>query len=124
MGQTIASVALLLMSVVACGLVVRRCRQWSGRGAAVGHSLQHLGTVALTPSCSVALVQVGRETLVLGLTSQSVTLLTTLVQRAATDASRDPYTPARACQHCIQVGNGKGLSEEGADRFLPLERTI
>lgn len=122
MGQTIAGVTLVLMSVVACGLVVRRCRQWSGRGAAVGNVLQHLGTLSLTPSCAVALVRVGHETVVLGLTSQSVTLLAKLGQQAATDASVDPYREARACQHCIRAGDVQGLTEERGDRFLPLQR--
>ncbi len=37
--------------------------------------LKHLGILALTPQCSVALVQTGEETLVLGLTPHAVTLL-------------------------------------------------
>ncbi len=37
--------------------------------------LRHHGTLALTSQCSVALVQAGRETLILGLTPNSVTLL-------------------------------------------------
>jgi flagellar biogenesis protein FliO len=38
--------------------------------------LQTLGMLTLTPQCSVAVVRAGRETLVLGLTPHSVTLLT------------------------------------------------
>lgn len=120
MEQTIASVALLLVSAVVCGLVVRRYRQWSGGGAAVGSTLQHLGTLALTPPCSLALVRVGHETLVLGLTSQSVTLLTTLGRQAATDADLDPSTAARTCRHRIRAGDGERLSEERGEQFLPL----
>ncbi len=37
--------------------------------------LRHHGTLALTSQCSVALVQAGQETLILGLTPNSVTLL-------------------------------------------------
>lgn len=38
--------------------------------------LQSLGVLTLTPQCSVAVIRAGRETLVLGLTPQTVTLLT------------------------------------------------
>ncbi len=55
-------------------LVVR----WLPFGAhrSVGTSLQHLGSLPLTAQSSVALVRVYDETLVLGITSQTVTLLT------------------------------------------------
>jgi flagellar biogenesis protein FliO len=38
--------------------------------------LQHLGFLSLTPQCSVALVRIEREILVLGVTPHAVTLLT------------------------------------------------
>ena len=38
--------------------------------------LQREGLLALTPQCSVALVRIGQETLVLGVTPHTVTLLT------------------------------------------------
>jgi len=41
----------------------------------LGTAVQHLGTLPLTPQSSLALVRVYKETLVLGITAQSVTLL-------------------------------------------------
>lgn len=56
--------------------IIVRWLPFAGRPSALGTSLQHLGSLPLTAQASLALVRVYNETLVLGITSQSVTLLT------------------------------------------------
>jgi flagellar biogenesis protein FliO len=56
--------------------LIVRWLPFAARRSAAGTSLQHLGSLPLTAQSSVALVRVYNETLVLGITSQSVTLLT------------------------------------------------
>jgi flagellar biogenesis protein FliO len=47
-----------------------------GRRALLGGALEHLGTLPLTGQASLAVVRMYDEVLLLGITSQSVTLLT------------------------------------------------
>jgi flagellar biogenesis protein FliO len=74
--RTLSIFALLLISAASLWLIARRLLPLCGQSQRPESPLRHLGTLPLTPPCSVALVRAGQETLVLGLTSQSVTLLT------------------------------------------------
>ena len=65
-----------LIDLTNLGSAIARWLPFAGRGAAVSASLQLLGTLPLTAQSSLALVRVHSETLVLGITPQSVTLLT------------------------------------------------
>ena len=88
-GQTVILAFVALVAVAGCiHLLAPRLRQ---RWQTTGH-LQTLGLVTLTPQCSVALVRVGRETLVLGVTSQMVTLLTKTLDGVARGGDEDKAT--------------------------------
>jgi flagellar biogenesis protein FliO len=65
------------------GDVIGRWLPFAARRSVVSATPQHLETLPLTTQSSVALVRVYNETLVLGITAQSVTLLT----KAAVDRS-------------------------------------
>ena len=82
--------------LTALGGVIGRWLPFAGRRSAVGTVLQHLGTLPLTTQSSLALVRVYEETLVLGITPQSVTLLT---KAAAHDSNSIP-----ACEDSIASG--------------------
>jgi flagellar biogenesis protein FliO len=56
--------------------LVRRIIPALGRRSAVGKALEHLGTLPLTAHSSLALVRLNKETLLLGITPQGITLLT------------------------------------------------
>ena len=56
--------------------VIGRWFSFGGRRSGLGTAVQHLGTLPLTPQSSLALVRVYKETLVLGITAQNITLLT------------------------------------------------
>ena len=60
-----------------------------GRRASVGAALEVLGTLPLTAQSSLALVRLHDETLLLGITAQSVTLLT---RRRETELGRGPLS--------------------------------
>ncbi|MBI3304281.1 MAG: flagellar biosynthetic protein FliO [Deltaproteobacteria bacterium] len=75
-GQVIGALALVLAGMVGVALLIRRFLPQLGSRYRPAGPLQHLGLLALTPQCSVALVRAGQETLVLGLTPHAVTLLT------------------------------------------------
>jgi flagellar biogenesis protein FliO len=68
--------------------VIGRWLPFAGRRSRLGTAVQHLGTLPLTTQSSLALVRVYKETLVLGITPQSVTLL------AKADADNPPMEPA------------------------------
>ena len=70
--------------------VIGRWFSFGGRRPGLGTAVQHLGTLPLTPQSSLALARVYKETLVLGITAQSVTLLT----RANADSWRTGETIA------------------------------
>lgn len=53
----------------------RRIVPGLGRRSAFGGALEHLGSLPLTAHSSLALVRLHRETLLLGITPQSITLL-------------------------------------------------
>jgi flagellar biogenesis protein FliO len=55
--------------------VIGRWLPFAGRRSGVATALQHLGTLPLTTQSSLALVRVYKETLVLGITPHSITLL-------------------------------------------------
>jgi flagellar biogenesis protein FliO len=69
---------LVLVGFIGLAFAVQRFLPRLGRRFQLMGRLQALGVLTLTPQCSVALVRAGGETLVLGLTPQSVTLLTKL----------------------------------------------
>jgi len=69
------------------GEFIGRWLPFAGRRSVAGTALQHLGTLPLTTQSCLALVRVYKETLVLGVTPQSVTLLT------KTDSDRSPSAP-------------------------------
>jgi flagellar biogenesis protein FliO len=46
-----------------------------GRRASLGKSVEHLGTLPLTAQSSLALIRFNHETLLIGITTQNVTLL-------------------------------------------------
>lgn len=70
-----------------------------GRRASAGGALEHLGALPLTTQCSLALIRLHDETLLLGITAQSVTLLT---RRRETEIDRRPSSGS----------NGSSLTEE------------
>ena len=58
------------------GALWRRLLQALSRRSPVRGSLEHLGSLPLTAQSSLALVRLNRETLLLGITPQGITLLT------------------------------------------------
>ena len=72
------------------GGVISRWLPFAGRRSGLGTAVQHLGTLPLTAQSSLALVRVYKETLILGITPQSVTLL------AKADADNSGSEPANA----------------------------
>jgi flagellar biogenesis protein FliO len=75
-GTVIGALGLALIGLLGVIAIVRRFAPQLGQRLQGAGRLQHLGLLSLTPQCSVALVQIGREILVLGLTPHTVTLLT------------------------------------------------
>lgn len=69
------SVSVVLGGMVLLAIIAWRLSPLFGQKGRQAGSLARLGTLALTPQCSIALVRVGQETLVVGLTPQSVSLL-------------------------------------------------
>jgi len=58
------------------GALWRRLLQALSRRSPMRGSLEHLGSLPLTAQSSLALVRLNRETLLLGITPQGITLLT------------------------------------------------
>jgi flagellar biosynthetic protein FliO len=83
LGSMISALALVIAAIFGIALLVRRFLPVFAQRSHGEGPLQRLGMLALTPQCSVALVRVGQETLVLGLTTHSVTLLTKSVGGAS-----------------------------------------
>lgn len=71
----LTTVGLVLGGLLLVAFMARRLQPLLGRASGYEGALKHLGTLTLTPQCSVSLVQVGKETLVLGLTPQSISFL-------------------------------------------------
>lgn len=74
--RMMGTLSLVLAGIVSLAVIARRFLPLLGQKYQPESPLKHLSTLALTPQCSIALVRAGQETLVLGLTSHSVTLLT------------------------------------------------
>ena len=81
------------------GAVIGRWLPFAGRRSVLGTALQHLGTLPLTTQSSLALVRVYNETLVLGITPHSVTLLTKAVADGLHSAPVSGDTVAAEPQH-------------------------
>ena len=75
-GTLIGALTLVLIGMGGVVVLLRRFAPQLGRRLQLADRLQHQGLLSLTPQCSVALVRVGQETLVLGVTPHAVTLLT------------------------------------------------
>lgn len=86
------SLSLVIAGMVGLAFVVRRYLPLLGKNFRPRGPLKQIGILALTPQCSVALVQVGEETLVLGLTPHNVTLLAKAGEPIGTvaEAERSP----------------------------------
>jgi flagellar biogenesis protein FliO len=91
-GSDLATPALMVVGAAAVALFSRRIGSFFQPKAARRELPRHLGSVMLNPKCSVALVQAGEETLLLGVTASSVTLLTKLpaiTEQTAAEESAD-----------------------------------
>jgi len=75
-GAVFGTLALVLICLIGVMILVRRFAPHWGQRLQLTSRLQHLGLLSLTPQCSVALIQIGPEILVLGVTPHTVTLLT------------------------------------------------
>ena len=86
------SLAFVIAGMVGLAFVARRYLPLLGKKFRPRGPLKQLGVLALTPQCSVALVQAGEETLVLGLTPHNVTLLAKAGEPIGTvaEAERSP----------------------------------
>ena len=77
-GSEFAAPALMVVGAAAVAVFSRRLGPFFNHKSGRSDFPRHLGTLMLNPKCSVAMVQAGEETLLLGLTASSVTLLTKL----------------------------------------------
>jgi flagellar biogenesis protein FliO len=77
-GSEFVAPALMVVGAAAVAVFSRRLGPFFHHKSARSDFPRHLGTLMLNPKCSVAMVQAGEETLLLGLTASSVTLLTKL----------------------------------------------
>jgi flagellar biogenesis protein FliO len=75
-GSDMATPALMVVGAAVVALFSRRLGSLFHPKAERRNLPRHLGSLMLNPKCSVALVQAGSETLLLGVTATSVTLLT------------------------------------------------
>jgi flagellar biogenesis protein FliO len=109
LGRMGGALLLLVAGIVGVALLARRFLPLLGQKYRPEGTLQHLGLLALTPQCSVALVRAGQETLILGLTPHSVTLLTKSGEPANQSAIRDPLRPDSSTGHAVGIeGEGQG----------------
>jgi|GEM_PF-3245635 flagellar biogenesis protein FliO len=74
----LATPALMVVGAAVVALFARRVGSFFQPKAGRRDLPRHLGSLMLNPKCSVALVQAGSETLLLGVTAASVTLLAKL----------------------------------------------
>jgi len=72
----LGALVVVLIGVIGVTILVRRFAPQLGRRFQLAGRLQHLGFLSLTPQSSVALIRIGQEMLVLGVTPHTVTLLT------------------------------------------------
>ena len=91
LGSDLATPALMVVGAAVVALFSRRLGSFFQPKAARRDFPRHLGSLMLNPKCSVALVQAGPHTLLLGVTASSVTLLAKLpaVDETAAEASDD-----------------------------------
>ena len=73
--QTVGTLSLLVIAGVGLAAIAYRLLPAAARRYRADGPLRHLGTLPLSAQCSIALVRAGKETLVLGLTHNAVTLL-------------------------------------------------
>lgn len=92
LGSVMSALALVMAAVFGAALLVRRLLPIFAQHSHGEGPLQRLGMLALTPQCSVAVVRVGQETLVLGLTAHSMTLLTKIGEAFEQSAIRNPQS--------------------------------
>jgi flagellar biogenesis protein FliO len=78
LGSELATPALMVVGAAAVALFSRRLGPFFQHRSGRSDFPRHLGSLMLNPKCSVAVVQAGAETLLLGVTASSVTLLTKL----------------------------------------------
>lgn len=81
-GGEMTTLSFVFGGMLGVAVVARRFLGQLGRRSPLNGFLKHVGTLPLTPQCSVALVRAGKETLVLGVTSQSITLLRKIPEAA------------------------------------------
>jgi hypothetical protein len=81
------------------GNLIGRWLPFAARRSASG-ALQHIATLPLTPHSCVALIRVHDEDLVLGVTSQSVTLLTKAGPEKSAARSPGQSVDAAAQENC------------------------
>jgi flagellar biogenesis protein FliO len=77
-GSEYAAPVLMVIGAAAVALFSRRVGPLLQKRSAKRGLPRHLGTLMLNPKCSVALIEAGRQTLLVGLTASSVTLLAKL----------------------------------------------
>jgi len=82
-GSDMATPALMVVGAALVALFSRRLGAFFHPKAERRNLPRHLGSLMLNPKCSVAMVQAGNETLLLGVTATSVTLLTKVPNSAA-----------------------------------------
>ncbi len=114
----ILSLSFVIAGMVALAFVARRYLPLLGKNFRPRGSLKQLGILALTPQCSVALVQAGEETLVLGLTPHNVTLLTKAGEPIGTvaEAERSPGSNLKF------IPNFLGEAADGTSRLPSAQR--
>jgi flagellar biogenesis protein FliO len=108
-GTVIGALALVLIGLLGIVAIVRRFAPQLGQRLQRAGRLQHLGFLSLTPQCSVALVRIEREILVLGLTPHVVTLLTKTHDSDAEEEERNGATAkgqksGTAKSQCLGLG--------------------
>jgi len=93
-GTLVGTLTLVLVVIGGVLMLLRRFLPQVGKRLQFADRLQHQGILALTPQCSVALVRIGQETLVLGVTPHAVTLLTKspVVDRTENEQDRKTFT--------------------------------
>lgn len=86
------------------GFFLRRLVLRVARQAPINGALEHLGSLSLTAQSSLALVRLQRETLLLAITPQSVTLLTKVAVEEWPKAEN-------ACSEIARLGEADGSQQ-------------
>jgi len=74
--------------IASCSALWRRLWQALSPRSATGGALEHLGSLPLTAQSSLALVRLNKETLLLGISPQGITLLTKNREQNAEDTRK------------------------------------